>query len=134
MDVRLERFTEAFYPEISKWWSKHNHPVLPFNMLSPFGLIAHTDAGPSCVSFVYLIADCDIAQISWTTTNPDVALRKRYEAVDYCIKGLLGAARHYGKTNVLCFSDSKGLTKLINKNGLKVLHNHSLLYGSLGVF
>jgi len=133
MDCR--RFTETEYPMIVQWWEKHNHPVIPFKMLSPAGLISLTDKGePGCVSFIYFVANCDIAQIAWTTTNPDVSARDRYKSVDFCIKGLIALAKHNKRTNVLCFSDSHGLNKLFHKNGLKELKDHKLLYGSLGAF
>ncbi len=130
--MKLVKFEEQHYHEVCSWWTQHGHPVLPFNMLSTFGLMAFEGEQPICVSFVYLLSDCNIAQIAWTTTNPEAPIRMRYEGVDSTVKGLLGVAKKYNKTNVLCLSDSRGLKKIISRNGLKELKDHTLLYGSLG--
>lgn len=133
MDVK--RFTEADYQMLVKWWEHHKHPVLPYKMLSPAGLIGLNDSGePACASFIYFVANCDIAQIAWTTTNPEVSVRDRYLAVNDCVKGLIALAKHNNRTNIMCFSDSHGLNKIFMKNGLKELKDHKLLYGSIGVF
>jgi hypothetical protein len=122
------------YAELVTWWGFHNHPPLPVEMLSPFGVTALVNDQKACMSFIYFVQGCDMAQIAWTTTNSTVAMRERYVATDLCIKGLIDLAKKNNITNLMCFSDSSGLNKLFNKNGLKELRNHRLLYSSLGVF
>ncbi len=131
--MKLHKFEPYHYEEVVKWWTKHGHPVLPMDMLSPFGLICENDSELVAASFIYLVGGCNAAQIAWTTTNPSTSIYKRYEGVDLCIKGLLGLAKQYHKTNVLCLTSSNGLKKIMNRNGLKDLQSHNLHYGSLGV-
>lgn len=130
----IKKFDKQQYELLKQWWNKHQHPVVPLEMLSTFGLIASNGIEPVACSFIYLASDCDFAQIAWTTTNPDSSLRDRYDGVDACIKGLLALAKKYNKSNVVCISDSSGLTKVINKNGLKKLNKHDFLYSKLGAF
>lgn len=131
--MKLSRFTETDYPMLVEWWTAHKHPIIPFNMLSPFGLVSFSDKSePAAMSFIYLPQGCDAAQISWTTTNPQVSPRVRYEAVDYVVKGLISLAKKGGRSNVMCFSDSSGLNKIYAKQGLKELKDHKLMYTKLG--
>lgn len=131
----LKKFEKQDYEIIIDWWKEHQHPIIPFNMLSPAGLILFNEQKqPICASFIYFVANCDIAQIAWTTTNPKAGFKEKYQAVNECIQGLIALARHNKRTNIMCFSDSSGLNKIFHKNGLKELRDHKLLYGSLGVF
>lgn len=131
--MNLKQFTKDDYAMLSEWWEAHGHPVIPINMLSPFGLVGFSNNDePAAISFVYLVQGCDIAQISWTTTNPKVSPRDRYETVQHCIRGLIAVAKKSGRSNVLCFSDSSGLNRIMHKEGLKELKDHKMLYKKIG--
>lgn len=133
MDLRA--FNKKDYETIIGWWLEHKHPIVPIEMLSPFGMIAsNSDSKDVAVCFMYLPHGCDIAQLCWSTTNPSVSLRNRYEGIDCCIKGLIAVAKENKRTNIVSFSDSTGLNKIYSKNGLKELKDHKLMYSKLGAF
>lgn len=132
MDIRM--FTESDYPEIASWWKIHEHPVIPINMLSPYGLVGYNDKNePAAACFVYLVQGCDIAQLSWAVTNPNVSARDRYNALDACIKGLIALSVKNERTNIVSFSGYRSLNKLFGKNGLKELKDHKMFYSKVGV-
>lgn len=131
--MRFEKFTKEHYPILVDWWTLHKHPVLPFNMLSPIGLISFSNQDEAAAaSFIYLVPGADIAQIAWTTTNPNVSARDRYESVEFVIQGLIGLAKNSGRSNILCFSNSRGLNRIFAKQGLQELKEHKLMYKKLG--
>lgn len=132
--MNLKAFTQDHYPILLEWWKEHKHPIIPLTMLSPCGLVGYNSKNEaSAMCFMYFVQSCDIAQLSWTTTNPQVSAKDRYLAVDACVKGLIAVAKHNNRTNIMCLSDSSGLNKIYGKNGLKELKDHKLLYGKLGV-
>jgi hypothetical protein len=102
-------------------------------MLSPFGLMAFNGDEPVAAAFVYLVQGCDIAQISWSVTNPKAFVRLRYDGLESALKGLIALAKESGRTNIVTFSHSRGLTKLYSRQGLKTLQPHTLMYSKLGV-
>ena len=132
--MKLIKFEKQHYELLCDWWTKHNHKILPFEMLSPFGLVFVDGDKPIAVSFIYFVAGCELSQIAWTTTDPGASVFKRHEAVKACIEGLVALARKFNHPHVVCFSSSRGLTRLIQKAGLKKLSEHDMLYSHVGVF
>lgn len=132
--MKLLKFEKQHHEMISNWWKEHNHPIIPLNMLSPFGLISYNEKNePTSACFVYFVEGCDIAQLSWAVTNPSVSPRERYNGLDFCIKGLIGVAKANNRTNILSFSGYRSLNKIFGKNGLKELKDHKLYYTKVGV-
>ncbi len=78
---------------------------------------------------MYVMHGCDLAQIAWTTTNPGAGLKQRYEGVNAVLTGLFGIAQANNRSNVICFSSSSGLSKMIKKHGLNIGKSHDLLAG-----
>lgn len=129
--MRVEKFEEKDYPMLLSWWEKHKHPVIAREALSPLGLICYVDEVPSCVSFIYMMPMCNLAQIAWTTSNPEVSPRIRHKAISYCIKGLFEIAQKYERYHVVCFSGSTGLSKLLGRYNLGLGKSHDFLYGRI---
>jgi len=125
----LKKFEKEHYPIVSEWWKKHEHTKIPEDMLSAIGLICYKDDKPICASWLYIMVGCKLAQIAWTTTNPDANLRERHKAVNFCIDGLLELAKANNRKRVICFSSSTGLNKVIMKKGLTKKNKHDLLVG-----
>ncbi len=130
--MKLERFEEKHYNELKQWWIEHNHPTIQFSSLSPYGVVSYIEDVPGCMSFLYIYHGCDMAQIAWTTTNPSLSPRKRHKAVNDTIKSLYEVAKLNNIKNIICFSNSTGLTKLLHKHGLKIGNSHDLLAGYFG--
>ena len=129
--MKLEKFERKHYETLLDWWEQHGHPVIPYESLSPIGLVVNDNGNLTCVSFLYVMHGCDLAQIAWTTTNPTSGLKKKHESVGACLHGLYGIAKQNKRTNIICFSSSTGLTKLIKRHGFNVGHTHDLLAGVL---
>lgn len=128
--MKLVRFDSSHYDTLTKWWDKHQHPIISQKSLSPIGVITVLDSGEYVsASFLYVMAGCDLGQIAWTTTNPESSSRNRYDGINMCLDGLIDIAKKEKRTNVICFSSSSGLTKLIEKQGFKVGKSHDLLAG-----
>ena len=131
--MKLIKFNkEIHYKEVSKWWSEHNKLIVPKDSLSSVGLVVYNGGKPVCMSFLYIMAGCNMAQIAWTTTNPKAGLKERYKAINFCIEGLLEIAKKNNRKNVVCFSSNKSLSKIIASKGLIEQHSHDLLLGNFG--
>ena len=126
----VKQFKTEDYAMLQDWWTKHNHMSIPKESLSPIGITIFDEETPSCIGFIYVMPNCDMAQIAWTTTNPEISLRKRYKAMDTCINALLQYAYINGRKNIICFSKSSGLSKMLRKKGLAQMTPHSLLMGT----
>lgn len=128
--MNLLKWDRSHYETLTGWWKAHDHPILRFESLSPIGLVAQKDEQLVAASFLYVFYGCDVAQIAWTTTNPEAGLKDKYRAIDSCMNGLLSIAKSHNRNQIFCFSNSKGLTKLISKHGLNVGSEHDLLSGT----
>jgi hypothetical protein len=126
--MTITRFSKEHYGLLTSWWKQHGHPEMKFSVLPPTGILVN-DGKPLVASFLYLWPGTSAAQIAWTTTNPDSGLKQRHLAVNKAVDTLLDIARSNGKTDIICFSSSSGLTKLISKKGLNPGSAHTLLAG-----
>lgn len=132
--MNFKKFEPTDYEMITNWWIKHQHPILPIEMLSPYGLIGYNEKNEAAaVCFMYFVPGADIAMMSWGTTNPDVSARDRYKCLDGCVKSLIHLAKVNNRTNIISFCDSNGTNRIYNKNGLKDLKEHKMMYSKLGV-
>ena len=124
------RFDSSYYNEVCDWWKKHNHPQIAEQSLSPYGFVCLNDAKmPVAVSFVYFMAGCTMAQIAWTTTNPNARLKDRYTGVMLCLNGLTELAKQENRKDIICFSSSPGLTRKVKSLGFNIGKTHDLLAG-----
>ncbi len=114
---------------LTEWWKLHGHPEIRLGCLSPLGVVANIDDKPSAISFLYMYDGSKMAQMAWTTSNPEVSGKKKHRAINECIKTLLEIAKLNGRTDILCFSSSSGLTKMMQKHGLNVGGSHDVLAG-----
>lgn len=133
MEVTVSKFTDEHYPLILEWWQTHGHPALGRTVLSPFGVVCSIDNVPTAMSFMYLWTGTTVAQIAWTTTRPEAGGKQKLKAVNECMKALIDTAEMNKRTDVICFSSSKGLTKIMQRHGLHVGQSHDILAGTFGV-
>lgn len=128
--MELYKFNKQHYNTLVEWWKKHEHHILPYSSLSDIGVIVYKNNKPISASWIYFMNGCDLAQIAWTTTNPDSGLKEKYKAVNLCLDALLDIAKINKRNNVICLSNSTGLTKLVSKKGLNKNKKHDFLVGS----
>jgi hypothetical protein len=122
-------YTSEDYSDLCAWWSKHGHPIISSEVL-PFGIVVENNGVKHAMTFVYTMDGCNAAQIAWTTTNPELGLKARYKAVNQAIDTALVYINSKKINNIMCFSDSMGLSKLLNKRGLRLGNDHILCIGS----
>jgi hypothetical protein len=127
--MQLHKFEQSHYEMLVGWWKEHGHPIVAFETLSPIGVIVEKDGTFLAASFIYVMHGCDLAQIAWTTTNPEGSLKDNYKAVDECITGLLDIVKLNKRKHVICFSSSTGLTRMIKSHGFNVGTTHEVLMG-----
>ena len=128
--MTIKYFSQDNYIELCDWWNKHNHFVVAAGSL-PYGVVVSDGDKNLVMSFLYTMDGCDIAQIAWTTSNPENKLKQNYAAIDLAIDAVLLLAKKMNKKNVICFSSSNGLNKMFNKKGLKSNMSHTLNSGAL---
>lgn len=126
--MKVTYFTPENYEELCGWWKKHNHSTLPITSL-PVGVVVSDESKNLVMSFMYTMDKCDVAQISWTTSNPENKLKQNYEAVALAVDALLILAQKLEKRTIISFSSSKGLTKILNKRNIKMNKNHVMNIG-----
>lgn len=128
--MQITYFNESNYGELCGWWDKHQHNIIPFSSL-PLGVVVSNDTKKLAMAFVYTMDGCDVAQLAWTTSNPENSPRESYQSVDLAIDALLLVAREkLNKKMIVCFSSSKGLTKILNKKNITQNREHILNMGS----
>lgn len=127
----LKRFEPEHHGIVSDWWLKHNHPIMPLNELSPIGLMVYDNNEPICVSFLYLLSGTSMGQIGFTTSNPEATSKQKHKAIGLCLNGLISLSSKYERSSVVCFSSSKGLTKILKKVGLTQGATHDYLIGKV---
>jgi len=121
----LKKYNPLDYKELCSFWSKHNHPEIPATCL-PDGIVVKEDDKILCFGFIYLVNNASIAQIAWTTTNPEIGLKKRYKAVNMLFDGSISYIHSLGIKNIMCFSDKPSLVKLLNRRGMRIANDHTL--------
>lgn len=127
--MKVTYFTPDDYVELQAWWKKHNHNVLPLSAL-PVGVVVSSGDKNLVMSFVYTMDGCDVAQLAWTTSNPENKLKENYEAVNLAVDALVSVSKKLNKNLILCFSSSKGLTKILNKKNMLSNKKHVMVVGS----
>lgn len=126
----IQKYVDSDFLDLSLWWKKHSHPVMEKSIL-PFGIVAYENENKVAMSFIYIMDKCDVAQIAWTTTNPEMSSRKRHKAVHLLMDASFSYINSLGIKNIMCFTDSNGIAKILNKKGLRLGNLHNLCIGSV---
>lgn len=127
--MKIDYFTPHFYDILKSWWQEHNHAIIPIESLG-LGLIVLDDNNyPLCMSFIYTMERCNVAQFAWTTTNPNVSFKVRHQAVELILLASLQVAKNEGKNLIFDFISSKGLKKILKNLNFIELKDHTLLTG-----
>lgn len=126
----LRYYNSSDYNTLCNWWEKHKHPIISMDAL-PHGIVVEKENNLIAMSFVYIMSGCNVAQIAWTTTNPNERLKDRYNAVNLCLDASILHAKKMNKNLIVCFSGHKSITKLLNKKGLFSGKSHDICMGVL---
>lgn len=120
------------YEILCDWWKEHNHWIIPRSALSSVGLMAYNDKDqPVAGSWLYVMAGSTLGQIGWTVSNPKAGLRERYNGISMIVDGLIEAAKHYKRTELIVLSSSNGLSKMLEKRKFVSKIKHDLYVGDL---
>jgi hypothetical protein len=128
--MNIRHYNTSDYTDLSKWWNDHGHPVVDMSVLSQNGIVVCEDNVSVCMGFIYLVNNANVAQIAWITTNPEISLRKRYNAVNLFMDGCVSYINSLNIKNVMCFTDSYAMAKMFNRKGFRVGNSHNLCIGS----
>lgn len=130
--MKINYFNESNYGELCRWWENHNHAIIPFSSLPLGVVISSQDSNKHlAMAFVYTMDGCDVAQLAWTTTNPENTVTTSYKAVSLAVDALLQVAHEkMNKKLILCFSSSGGLSKILNRKNIMTNKKHTLNIGS----
>ena len=129
--MNLILYKKEHYNILTEWWKDHNHAIIEESALSPYSFIVYNNDKPICASFLYVMDKCNLAQIAWTTTNPNAGIKEKYNALNLCLQSLFDLAKLLKINNIVSFSSSKGLNKLYKKNGMYLGKEHTLNMGKL---
>ncbi len=128
--MNLRRYKPSDYQELCTWWEKHNHPIMSSEIL-PEGIVVEQDSKAICIGFIYLVNNAEVAQLAWTTSNPEISLRKRYDAVNMLLDGSISYIASLGIKHIMCFTDKNSIAKLLNRRGMRLGNDHILCIGSI---
>jgi hypothetical protein len=128
--VNLRKYKTSDYAELTQWWKAHSHPVMDESAIPSEGIIVSENGLNVCMGFIYLASNANLAQIAWITTNPELSLRKRYNAVNLFMDGCVSYINSLNVKNVMCFTDSYAMAKMFNRKGFRVGNSHNLCIGS----
>ena len=127
--MKISYFNESNYGELCGWWDKHQHAIIPYSSL-PIGVVIANDTKKLAMAFIYTMDGSDVAQLAWTTTNPENSPKESHASVDLAIDALLQVAQKKEKKLILCFSASRGLSKILNRKNINTQKEHVLNIGS----
>lgn len=128
---KIEYFNkQKHYNELENWWLNHNHSIIPSSSL-PIGVVVYSNNIPICMSFLYTMDGCDMAQIGWTTTNPASSLKNKYNGINLAIDSLITVCKKLNKKHITSFCNSSGINKIMKRKGFVNNKSHELYVGSL---
>jgi hypothetical protein len=114
LDLTPRSYTPDEHPMLADWWTRHQWPVIPANMLPAKGvIIGHHAAG-----FLYDDPTCQLAGIEWIVTNPDNSPQESYKAIIQLLAALKGLAIDHGKTGVFSTCKQYSLARTLEKSGM----------------
>jgi hypothetical protein len=113
------------------WWDYYKHWRVPENVLPDSSYVVFADTNLAGFGSVY-ITNSKVSIVSWITANPTLASRVRYEALKYLIERLAVVAHMSGSRTILSNANSKGLVKMMKREGYVSAGEHELVLASIG--
>ncbi len=112
----LREFTLNDYDEYASWWDDPP-PV------SSIPNIGYVSGDMKAVGFLAL-TDCDFCILTWWCANPQNKGKESYMALDRIVKGCVDTARLIGKNYVFCYTNERGMIRLLESAGFKNNDGH----------
>lgn len=105
----LRAFTLDDYEKYSSWWSD----APPLESLPMVGLVS---GDMKAVGFLAR-TDCDFSIITFWYANPSNSGKESYYALREVMGGLINASRIFGKNKIFCYSNNRGIVKMLESFG-----------------
>lgn len=115
----LRAFEESDYGEFCTWWETPP----PRESLPLIGMVS---GDMKAVGFL-AITDCDFCILTWWVANPANKGKESYMALNRIVKGCIDTLRLIGKKRMFCYTQNRGMTRLlenlsfVNNNGHLIL-------------
>lgn len=125
MFIRKYRIED--YGALCDWWIGHGHSVIASQALPDTGAVCELPDGTlAAAAFLYL-TNTSLAYLAWVVTNPEVRpARIVHAGVEGVITHLVELAYQLDYQTVISTSNSKGLSRILKKSGLKDAGKHDL--------
>lgn len=118
IEIRPFRFSED-YPEVCEWWRARAWKAPARSKLSPFGAMAVEGDTRLAVAWLY-VTGSGWGLLEYTVTNPEAPVLSRGRAVRLIVERLSEVAEEAGVEDLVTFTESKGLQRLLQKCGFNV--------------
>lgn len=116
----LDIFKDKDYDSFAHWWEGEKTGCPPMSSLPKIGVVS----GKMLAAGFLANTDTDIGIITWWHANPKNSPRDSYEALRKVAMGLMEAATVIGKTKVFCYTNNRGMIRLLESLGFKNCDGH----------
>lgn len=117
--LQLKLFEEKDYPEVCRWWTTQDWPLLPLEALGDIGMIAWNDAVPLAAGWLYMMTKY-WCLIEWMVVNPDAPMKDRKLGLELILDRLKSEGQSFGAKAVFSSLRSNGLIRMYKKHGFSV--------------
>jgi hypothetical protein len=107
------------YPELCEWWRQRKWHAPAKSKLSQYGLIAEDSRGKLAAAWFYFTGS-SWGFLEYIVTNPTAPIAPRGRAVRLLIEKFADFAAKNGVEDVLTFTESPGLKRMLQKSGFHV--------------
>lgn len=109
----LRQFTLDDYQQYSSWWLKDKVNPPPLSSLPNIGLVS---GNMKAVGFL-ANTDTDFGIITFWHANINNSNKESYMAINRIIEGLIYLADSIYKTKVFCYTNNRGMIKILESHG-----------------
>lgn len=114
----LRAYEPDDYQEYGSWWLPDKPP--PLSSLPRIGLVV---GDMKAVGFLTL-TDCDFSVITFWRANPLNKARESHAAIKELMTGLTCASLSQGRRRVFCYTQNRGVTRILESIGFKNYDGH----------
>jgi hypothetical protein len=116
--MKLEFISPEMFEVVRTWWTQHNHPDLPYEILPDIGLAAvDPDGVMRAVGWLYGCNSAPVGWVEWITTNPANTPMESVRSLTLLLKFMSEEAKKNGINILLSTCRQKSLGRLLEKNG-----------------
>lgn len=116
----VENIEESDYPTLVKWAKELKQVPPPFFIL-PLGLVALDELNQKqAMGFIYYSKFTPVSVLEWIFVNPVLKPKKKMEAINAVIDGLIMLSESEGYSFMMAGSSCSGMTKQFLKKNFMV--------------